>query len=73
MLKFNRPAAVALACASAVALSGCALLGGGGAKGETAYVAKDVSSLYGAAKRIMDTGDYERAAKLFDEVERQHP
>ena len=40
---------------------------------ETAYVARDVSSLYGAAKRAMDQGDYEQAAKLFDEVERQHP
>ena len=40
---------------------------------DTAYVARDVSSLYTAAKRTMDSGDYEQAAKLFDEVERQHP
>ena len=37
------------------------------------YVARDVSTLYTAAKRTMDHGDYEQAAKLFDEVERQHP
>src|SRR5213075_1287771 len=35
--------------------------------------ARDVSSLYTAAKRTMDSGDYEQAAALFDEVERQHP
>ena len=42
-------------------------------KGDTAYVARDVNSLYAAAKQTMDQGDYEQAAKLFDEVERQHP
>ena len=40
---------------------------------DTSYVARDVSSLYNAAKRSMDGGDYDQAAKLFDEVERQHP
>jgi len=40
---------------------------------DTAYVARDVNTLYAAAKRTMDQGDYMRAAKLFDEVERQHP
>ena len=29
--------------------------------------------LYALAKRSMDQGDYEQSAKLFDEVERQHP
>ena len=43
------------------------------ARRDTAYVARDVSTLYAAAKRTMDQGDYEQAAKLFDEVERQHP
>src|SRR6185437_12909249 len=40
---------------------------------DTGYVARDVSSLYNAAKKSMDQGDYDQAAKLFDEVERQHP
>ena len=40
---------------------------------DTAYVARDVNSLYAAAKRRLDLQDYELAAKLFDEVERQHP
>ena len=43
------------------------------AKADTAYVARDVSTLYAAAKRTIDQGDYEQAAELFDEVERQHP
>jgi outer membrane protein assembly factor BamD len=73
MLKLNRSAVLLLACAgAALPLGGCAALGGG-KKGDTAYVARDVNTLYAAAKRTMDQGDYERAAKLFDEVERQHP
>jgi outer membrane protein assembly factor BamD len=71
MLKLNRATVLLLVCAAALPLAGCA--GRGGAKPDTAYVARDVSSLYTAAKRLMDQGDYERAAKLFDEVERQHP
>jgi outer membrane protein assembly factor BamD len=74
MLKLNRNAVLVLACAAAaLPLAGCAMLGGGAKKGDTAYVARDVNTLYAAAKRTMDQGDYERAAKLFDEVERQHP
>lgn len=73
MLKLNRSAVVLVACAgAALPLASCASLGGG-KKGDTAYVARDVNTLYAAAKRTMDSGDYERAAKLFDEVERQHP
>jgi outer membrane protein assembly factor BamD len=72
MLKLSRSAFLLAACAIAVPLAGCAT-GRGGGKGDTNYVARDVSTLYSAAKRTMDQGDYERAAKLFDEVERQHP
>lgn len=57
---------------SAVALSGCASRGGGGGV-ETAYVARDVESLYNAAKARLDRGDLALAAALFDETERQHP
>ena len=70
MLKLTRPAVLLLAAAAVLPLVGCAR--GKGVK-DTAYVARDVSSLYTAAKRSMDRGDYEQAAKLFDEVERQHP
>jgi outer membrane protein assembly factor BamD len=72
MLKLSRTAALLLACACAVPLAGCAH-GRGAGKGDTAYVARDVSSLYQAAQRTMQQGDYVQAAKLFDEVERQHP
>jgi outer membrane protein assembly factor BamD len=71
MLKLSRPIALMFAAAAVLPLAGCAH---GGKKGaDTAYVARDVSSLYTAAKKAMDQGDYEQAAKLFDEVERQHP
>ena len=50
--------------------AGCA---GNKAKGDTAYVARDVNTLYSDAKRRLDRGRYDEAAKLFDEVERQHP
>jgi len=71
MLKLNRPVALLLTAAAVVPLAGCAH--GNKNKLDTAYVARDVSSLYTAAKKSMDEGDYEQAAKLFDEVERQHP
>jgi len=40
---------------------------------DTAYVARDVDTLYLAAKTKLDKGDATAAAALFDEVERQHP
>ncbi len=59
---------------SASLLSGCAMLGGGGGSGaDTRYVARDVDTLYNAAKDRLDRGQYKIAAALFDEVERQHP
>ena len=70
MLKVTRSAVLLFACVAAVPLASCA---NNKSKGDTAYVARDVSSLYTAAQRTMDTQDYETAAKLFDEVERQHP
>jgi outer membrane protein assembly factor BamD len=42
-------------------------------KGDTEYVARDVNTLYSLAKTRLDRRDYMNAAKLFDEVERQHP
>ncbi len=70
MLKPTRTAVLLLACIAILPVTGCAR---NRAKGDTAYVARDVNTLYAAAKRTMDQGDYEPAAKLFDEVERQHP
>ena len=54
----------------AVLLTGC---GGGNVERDTAYVARDVESLYFAAKERLDDGKVQQAAALFDEVERQHP
>ena len=65
-------AATALAlAASSLLLSGCG--GAGKVKKDTAYVARDVDSLYLAAKAELDKGNPKASAELFDEVERQHP
>jgi outer membrane protein assembly factor BamD len=63
-------AAILLACALILPAAGCAR---NKAKGDAAYVARDVNTLYALAKSKMDQRDYEQSAKLFDEVERQHP
>lgn len=68
------PLKLALFATATVALTltaGCA--GRGGKAKDTAFVARDVDSLYFAAKTRLDTGDTKIAAALFDEVERQHP
>lgn len=54
-----------------LALAACG--GRGGRPGDTAYVARDVETLYAAAKDRLDRGQPKLAAALFDEVERQHP
>ena len=71
MLKISRPLVLLFCSVAVLPLAACAH--GGKNKTDTAYVARDVSSLYTAAKKSMDQGDYEQAAKLYDEVERQHP
>jgi outer membrane protein assembly factor BamD len=55
----------------AVALVGVALAACG--ETEEVYVEKPVEELYNAAVNAMASGNYIRAAKQFDEVERQHP
>ena len=57
MLKLSRPVILLLTSAVALPLAGCAHKGT--SKGDTAYVARDVTSLYSTAKRTMDSGDYE--------------
>ncbi|MBS7670495.1 outer membrane protein assembly factor BamD [Croceicoccus gelatinilyticus] len=66
-----RTLALALASGSMLLTAACA--GGGGRPDDTAYVARDVESLYFAAKERLDRGQVKIAAALFDEVERQHP
>ena len=73
MLKTSplRLAVLAVATSALVLTAGCA--GRGGKNRDTAYVARDVDTLYSAAKDRLDRGDARQAAALFDEVERQHP
>ncbi|MGE5721020.1 MAG: outer membrane protein assembly factor BamD [Sphingomonadales bacterium] len=72
MRNFPRPVAALVLAALLVPIAGCA---GGGKRStaDTQYVARDVSTLYMAARNRLDTGRYKDAALLFDEVERQHP
>lgn len=56
---------------AAMTLGACA--GGSDAPRDTQYVARDVATLYNAAKDRLDRGQYSVAAALFGEVERQHP
>ena len=70
MSKLTRIAALAVACALVLPATGCAR---NKSKSDTAYVARDVNTLYALAKGWVDQGRYSEAAKAFDEVERQHP
>lgn len=73
MSKMTRIAAVAIAAALILPASGCARNAAGGAGADVGYVARDVNTLYSLAQRRLEQGDYEVAAQLFAEVERQHP
>ncbi|MFM5908894.1 MAG: outer membrane protein assembly factor BamD [Novosphingobium sp.] len=72
MLKHSpiKLAVLALATTGLLLTSAC---GGSRKNRDTAYVARDVETLYTAAKDQLDRGDTKIAAALFDEVERQHP
>jgi outer membrane protein assembly factor BamD len=63
MMRRNRPF---LALAICVALAGCAAE-------QESYVERAVHVIYNQAVDAMAASDYAQAAKLFDEVERQHP
>jgi outer membrane protein assembly factor BamD len=66
-----KTALLAAATGAMILTSGCA--GRGGGKKDTAYVARDVDTLYSAAQDRLKRGQTKQAAALFDEVERQHP
>ncbi len=59
-----------LILAAALPLAGCASTKD---KKDTSYVARDVDTLYNAARTRLDQHRYKESAELFDEVERQHP
>ena len=60
-----------LLAAAAMSVTACA--GRSSGPNDTAYVARDVETLYSEAKQRLDRGQATLAAALFDEVERQHP
>lgn len=68
----SRIAMFAALAGATILTSACAGRSGGGPE-DTAYVARDVETLYGEAKARLDNGNANLAAALFDEVERQHP
>ena len=71
---FRSPARIAILASAATAMLLVAGCGGGPRTNKgTAYVARDVETLYAAAKQRLDQGKARQAAALFDEVERQHP
>ncbi|GAB4354504.1 MAG: outer membrane protein assembly factor BamD [Kiloniellaceae bacterium] len=63
----SRLSGIAAAALIAVALTAC------GGDERPAYVERPVEELYNGALDAMQVGNYEEAARLFDEVERQHP
>ena len=71
------PATTVLFAAVLLALpltAGCSLLGAGKHPKDTAYVARDVESLYTRGVDLLEKDHNPAvAAKMFDEVERQHP
>ena len=70
MSNLTRFAVPLVAAALILPVAGCAR---NKLKDDTAYVARDVNTLYSLAKRRLDQRNYAEAAKVFDEVERQHP
>jgi outer membrane protein assembly factor BamD len=72
MRNFPRPVAALILMAMLVP-AGCASSSAKRSKADTQYVARDVNTLYTAARARFDRGQYKIAAQIFDEVERQHP
>jgi outer membrane protein assembly factor BamD len=68
---FSKRVVILAAIAAISTLPACA--GRTRTKADTSYVARDVNTLYNAAKERLDAGNYKFAGALFDEVERQHP
>jgi outer membrane protein assembly factor BamD len=74
-----RPAALTLVLGASLGLAGCDTISsmfGGDSSGddkEVQYVERPVDQIYNDAWKQIKSGDWERAAKQFDEVERQHP
>ncbi len=57
----------------AALVGGILLIGACGTTEDAPYVERPVNELYNQAMDDLEAGDNKKAAKLFDEVERQHP
>ena len=68
--RFRRAGRVLAVAGLCLMLAACSLFGG---EEEPQYVERPVQDLYNAAMNAMLVGDNFEAARLFDEVERQHP
>ena len=68
-ITLSRSIALALIAATALPVAGCA--GRGKAKADIPYVARDVGTLYTAARKRLDMGQYKIAAALLDLVEQR--
>jgi len=73
MHRYSRPLLLLAVGAALLPLAACNTFGGGRTKADTMYVARDVNTLYNAAWTRLQNGQYQQAALIFDEVERQHP
>lgn len=61
------------ACLGALALMSLGLVSCGGAADDVAYEERPVEEIYNSAMDAVADGNYIKASKEFDEVERQHP
>jgi len=73
MFSLSRPLVLIATTAALASLAACGTLGLNRNKGDTRYVARDVNTLYNAAWSRLRQRNYQQAALIFDEVERQHP
>ena len=69
----RKPFLAAVALGTLATLTTACAGGSASSPTDTAYVARDVETLYATAKERLDRGNPTLAAALFDEVERQHP
>jgi outer membrane protein assembly factor BamD len=69
-IPMSRPLTLALIAAAGLSVAGCSK---SNVNADVPYVARDVGTLYSAARERLDRRQYKLAAALFDEVERQHP
>ena len=72
-MRFPTRSALILGLLAALPLAGCASAGKKKGAENNRYIARDVNTLYNAAKDRLAQRRYKEAAALFDEVERQHP